>query len=299
MANKSSAFGLVFSVLCPFIVLLTATFLASALAYIAVSVFGDAISFRTVLKKSMQFFLVLSIFPLMSWLKFNKTDLGFVGYPLFFRQISQGIGIGIVTLLPVLAVLYGLGVHVIDGSKPWTPVWLGKRLALDYLLAMLIAIVEEPLFRGILFTGLSQKMPVTRAIAISAFYYAGLHFVNSNIEIPAQNAGLFSGFILLGDAFGNVFNWHYLSPFIALYVVGVVLGLLRAYVKTGLGICIGCHAAWVWQIKLSKSFFNVDLNSPYLFLVSGYDGVIGPFVTVWLVLSIAGYFGYQRYRKLS
>jgi len=49
---------------------------------------------------------------------------------------------------------------------------------------------------------------------------------------------------------------------------------------------------------MSKQLFNTDFNSDYLYLVSSYDGVIGPLVTGWLMLAIAGYFAYQRFRNV-
>ena len=80
-------------------------------------------------------------------------------------------------------------------------------------------------------------------------------------------------------------------------MVGIFLGVLRTQVKVSLGLCIGCHTCWVWQIKMSKQLFNTDFSSEYLYLVSSYDGVIGPLVTGWLMLAIAGYFVYQQINK--
>jgi hypothetical protein len=42
----------------------------------------------------------------------------------------------------------------------------------------------------------------------------------------------------------------------------------------------------VWQIKMSKTLCYVDFNSPYAFLVSHYDGVIGLLVMGWLLLGL-------------
>jgi len=89
-------------------------------------------------------------------------------------------------------------------------------------------------------------------------------------------------------------NPNILSAFFALLMVGIFLAVLRTQVKASLGLCIGCHTCWVWQIKMSKSLFNTDFSSEYLYLVSSYDGVIGPLVTGWLLLAITGYFVYQR-----
>ena len=162
------------------------------------------------------------------------------------------------------------------------------------MLALLISLIEEPLFRGLLLVGLNKKLSVLWAILISATYYAALHFLSSNTDIAPQELNLYSGFTLLGGAVANLLNPGILSAFFALLMVGVFLGVLRTQVKSSLGLCIGCHTCWVWQIKMNKKLFNTDFSSDYAYLVSSYDGVIGPLVTVWLMLAIAAYLIYRR-----
>lgn len=281
--------------LTPLLVLLTAIFLADAISYVTVSIVGEGVSFRSLMKKLTQVFLVLSIYPAMRLLKLNLRDLGFAPVAVFTKQLAQGAGIGLISLLPIFVVLYLLGVQVIDDGQPWTLSWITKKFLLHLSLALLIAFFEEPLFRGILLAGLNQKLPVIPAILVSSFYYAILHFLNSNIEIAAQDTSLLSGFILLQDAINHLFNPKIWPAFLALFAVGVFLSLLRTQNKVGLGLSIGCHACWVWQIKMSKSLFNTNPHSDYLFLVSGYDGVIGPLVTIWLAITLTGYLIYKRH----
>ena len=171
-------------------------------------------------------------------------------------------------------------------------------MAISLLFALIISLIEEPLFRGILLVGLNKKMSVIAAILISSTYYAALHFLSPKTDIPVQELNLLSGFTLLGEAVTHLFNPNILSAFFALLLVGIFLGVLRTQVKSSLGLCIGCHTCWVWQIKMSKQLFNTNFGSDYLYLVSSYDGVIGPLVTGWLILAIAGYFAYQRFRKV-
>ncbi len=298
--TRLSIFCLQSSVLCllyalvPLLVLLTAISLACITAYFIIQGIGDTLPFRKVISKSTQLFLVLSIFPAMAYLKLSKEELGFAARPEFLKQLLKGFGLGFITLMPVFVALYVLKINVVDESHTWTAVLLAKQLVLSLLLALIISLIEEPIFRGILLTGLSKKLPVMAAILISSTYYAALHFLNSKTDIPVQELNLFSGFKLLGGAIANLFNPDILSAFFALLMVGIFLGILRTRVKAGLGLCIGCHTCWVWQIKMSKSLFNTDFTSEYLYLVSSYDGVIGPLVTGWLLFAIAGYFVYQR-----
>jgi hypothetical protein len=76
-------------------------------------------------------------------------------------------------------------------------------------------------------------------------------------------------------------------------MVGIFLDVLKTPVKARLWLYIGCHTCRVWQIKMSKQLFNTDFSSAYLYLVSSYNGVIGPLVTGCLMFAIAGYFAYQ------
>jgi hypothetical protein len=47
---------------------------------------------------------------------------------------------------------------------------------------------------------------------------------------------------------------------------------------------------------MNGSLFNTDYNSEYLYLVSSYNHVVGPLVTVWLSLAIISYFVYKKIR---
>ncbi len=287
----------VFYTVVPFLVLLAATSLACTVGYFMVLGIGDAIPFRQILTRSTQLFLVLSIFPAMAYLKINREELGFAPGLIFLKQLLQGFCLGFMTLMPVFIVLSVLKINVIDETQIWTVGFLAKTIAINLLLALLISMIEEPLFRGLLLAGLKKKLPVMAAILISSTYYAGLHFLSIKTDLPVQDINLFSGFKLLGEAFGNLLNPDNLSAFFALLMVGIFLGVLRTQVKVSLGLCIGCHTCWVWQIKMSKKLFNTDFSSEYLYLVSSYDGIIGPLVAGWLMLAIAGYFTYQQINK--
>jgi membrane protease YdiL (CAAX protease family) len=281
----------------PLLVLLAAATLACIAGYLVVHNIETGFSLPKIITKSTQLFLVLSIFPAMAYLKFNKEDLGFAAMPAFLKQLLLGFGLGFITLIPVFIVQYALGVNVIDETQTWTAALVAKKMLISLSVALLVSMIEEPIFRGILFAGLKKRLPVAAAILISSVYYAALHFLNSKTPIAAQDVRFLSGFILLGEAFANLLNPQILSSFLSLLMVGIFLGILRTQVTQGLGLCIGCHTCWVWQIKMSKSLFNTNFDSEYLYLVSNYDGVVGPLVTGWLGLAIAGYLVYIKRRK--
>lgn len=277
----------------PLWVLLGAISLACILGYFVVLAWGD-VSLRKVITKTTQVLLVLSIFPAMRILNVNKVELGFAPRPIFIKQIAQGFGLGFIILAPVFILLYALKVMVFDATQYWTVGLLLQKTVIALFLALLISWVEEPLFRGILLTGLSKKLPLHAAILLSAFYYAILHFLDTKATVPLQEMNMFSGFQLLQKAFINLNNPEIIPALLPLFMVGLFLAVLRTRVPGSLGLCIGCHASWVWQIKMSKSVCNTDFTADYAYLVSHYDGVIGPLVMGWLMVALVGFWVYQR-----
>ena len=290
----------VYYALIPLLILLFFAAISSLLSYIILMLAGDIITMRKIVSKGTQVFLLLSIFPLRHYLKLTWSDIGFAPKTLFFKQVAYGLLLGLVTLMPVMLVLYSLDVSVIDQTRDWTAGKVAIRVSLALLLAILISFGEEPLFSGILLAGLRKKMMVGLAVFITASYYAAFHFVKTKTKIPYEELSVGSGFQLMAEAFANVLNPEITSAFIGLLVVGLFLATIRTQIKQSIGICIGCHAAWVWQIKIGKDFFDTNKNSEYYYLVSDYyDGVVGPLVAVWLSLGIVGYFIWKKYLRHS
>jgi uncharacterized protein len=281
--------------LTPLGILFSLITLACILGYLILMSMGDVWPLHRMISKLTQLFLVLSIFPLRRYLKLSWTDLGFAPKTVFFKQIATGVGFGVLTLLPILSVLYGLEVHVLDTSRTWTLGIFLKRAAISLFLAVLISIVEEPLFRGVLLSGFRQRMNLTAAILLGSGYYASLHFLESHTPVAYQDITFSSGFILFGEAIRAWLNPETFSGFIGLWAVGIFLAVVRTQIKQSLGLCIGFHASWVWQIKLSKDWFNVNPDSPYLYLVSRYDGLVGSLIAGWLLFAVFIFLTYRHF----
>lgn len=280
---------LTFYALAPLFMLLFLACFASVLAYGLLRFTGDVLPLNKVVSKITLLLLLLSIFPLKKILKFSWSDLGFAPRTVFFKQMGQGLMLALATLLPVLLTLYLLDVHIWDTSRNWTMGKIAGKIGLALFFAMLIALGEEILFRGLLMTGLRRKMPLIAAVGISSFYYAALHFLNSYTQVPFEQQTIATGLLMVADAFANWFNPLFVSALISLFVVGVFLAVIRNRTPQSLGLCIGCHAGWVWQIKVSNDLFNINPQTDYLYLVSTYNGVVGPLVSIWLVLAMLVY----------
>lgn len=276
-----------FYALMPMLVLVAITSSACILSYLIALSFNDPTILRKLMIRLSQVMLLLSIFPISKWLHLNATMLGYAPLKTMFKQFWRGFGLSLLILLPVFFALNFLGVHSIDMTKAWTIGWILKKLGVAFGLALLIGIVEESVFRALLVTSLRKYLPAFSAVFISAIYYAGLHFLDNKTPVSDETLSLNGSFQLLSDAYHNVFSMQQPSAFLALCAVGLFLGFLRLRGDANLATCIGCHAGWVFQIRMSKSTSIVDFKSPYSFLVSHYDGVIGLFVAFWLLFVLA------------
>lgn len=274
--------GIIMAVL-PLVVLLVATFCAALLSVGILELLGNVLPQAKIISKLTLILLLLSIFPLRRKLQLSWKDLGFADRNTFFRQLGQGLLLGLATLLPVLVTLYALDIQVWDNKRNWSLASLAGKISLALLLAMLIGIGEELLFRGLLLTALRRRLPTLVAAGISSLYFAALHFLKNQTSVPDGQHSIANGLQLLGEAYSYWLNPHILPPLLSLFITGLFLATIRLQLPSSLGLCIGCHAGWVWQIKLCKDFFNVNPHSGYLYLINHYDGVIGPLTSIWLL----------------
>ncbi len=283
----------------PLFILAAFAFFACFIAVGILMLSGDIVELRKVISKATLVLLILSIFPLRKYLKLSWQEIGFCRRPLFFKQMGYGLLLSLLTLAPVLLTLYGMDIHIIDGTRSWTPSKAVIKISVALLLALLISFAEEPLFRGILLSGFKRKLAICTSIMLSSAYYAALHFLKNKTDVPYEDISLSIAFQLTLETFANWFNPEIFSALISLWVVGLFLAIIRTDFKQSMGVCVGCHAGWVWQIKVSKDFLNTNEQSEWLYLVSSYDGVVGPLVTVWLTLAICSYLAWKKFKPKS
>lgn len=281
--------------LIPLVMLLLFSIVACFLGYGIFILLDGAAELSKIISRVTQILLILSIYPFMRWLGISAAGLGFVPFKAFLRQMAGGMVLGLFTLLPVLLLSYVLGITELDATKIWTMDKFLVSLLVAFLLAVLISLLEEPMFRGILISAYAKRIGITATIFVSSLYYALLHFIKTKTSIPVEQAEFSDSFVLLLEAFENVLNPEHLGAFWALLMVGIFLAVMRTHLKLSLAWVIGCHAAWVWQIKMAHKITDVNQHSDLLYLISPYDGVIGPMVALWLMLVLCVYFGYQRF----
>ncbi len=254
------------------------------------------LEFDRVVSRSVLLMAIILFIGLLKLLKFSSwQELGLsTNKKQFFRDFIKGIGYGILIMLPVVAGLLITQNRVLD--KDWEISFLNlAALILTGLSSgIVIALLEETLFRGALLTAVKKQSTVPFAIVTTSFIYALVHFLQPTIELNPNSLSWGSGFILLKDALLALTQVSIIfDSFIALFLAGVLLAFVRIH-SNRIALCMGIHAGWVVVIKVFKRMTDTNVQSDFAFLTGSYDKVIGYLAAVCLAIFIMIYLNYQN-----
>jgi membrane protease YdiL (CAAX protease family) len=130
--------------------------------------------------------------------------------------------------------------------------WGAIRKALPS--SIMVSLVEEVLFRGILLGIFLRAMRPAAAIITVSFFFAFVHFLEPPLGAAVEDPeALDAGFVFLGHIlarFGDPLSM--VGKFFMLLSLGVVLGVAR-WRTASLWLPIGLHAGWVFCYQVFKS----------------------------------------------
>jgi membrane protease YdiL (CAAX protease family) len=206
--------------------------------------------FHRFLGRSLLGLAVLGMWPLLRFAGMaHWREVGFVKQKQAGMDFLRGFAIGWASLAAaaLLACLFG--------ARAWGPpasvAEIARQLGGATLTAVLVAVLEEFLFRGALFGLLRKAIPWPAALVLSSAIYALCHFIaRTDWKRPVDWA---SGLTLLGEMIQH--HPPLVPAFFTLLVVGVILAL--AYEQTGaLFMSIGLHAGWIFWLGATRVFFH-------------------------------------------
>jgi uncharacterized protein len=189
---------------------------------------------------------VLGLWPLARALGLDSREkLGLQAVGNGRTGVLAGFALGFVTLALAAGLTVGFGPRSwnLDHSIGVWAEYLFKAAAA----AVVVAVIEELFFRGLLFGALRQSMGWPGALVSSGLVYAFLHFFERAVhEGPVTWS---SGLALLPRMLRGFGDVEALLPgFFNLMLAGGLLGL--AYQRTGdLRFAIGLHAGWIFWLK--------------------------------------------------
>lgn len=267
---------------------MSAAFLAAFIAYPLFELAqNDTFQFESWVTRSALLLLVIGIVPTLKYFQLSAHSIGHNStiYS-FFSKFFISFVVGLCILGVVIFLLIFLDIRTVSSVDSLTFSLILKA----FFAGLIIALIEESLFRGLFFTLSKKWHGVVVAIIISSFFYSLLHFIKPIEHIDNNALHWLSGVTVIMNAFAGVLFMD-ITDFLALFAVGTLLALVRH--RTGsLAYCIGLHASWVFLIKICKALTDKNPQSDWLFLTGQYDGIIGLLTVGWLLIVIAIYVTY-------
>ena len=251
--------------------------------------FRKYINYATLISGVIACFIYLKLQNLLSFSAF-----GFSGkLSKFIINLVNGFACGLAIMLIIEIILFLLEIHKFD---PYRSIWLFSNISFLYkalFAAVLIASLEELIFRGAFFSGLHKEAGAFIAVFFTSLVYAAVHFVRYPDLIIEINIGWLTGIEMMPDAFRRFQEWAITDYFLTLFIFGVLLSLLRLKHKN-IAACIGAHAGIVMLIKIADYFTNRTNDSDFNYLVSPYNSTFG-----WISFSVILLFTFFYFIKLK
>jgi hypothetical protein len=203
--------------------------------------------FHRVVNRCLLGLALLGLWPLLRGLGVRRwSDLGWRRHPQLRRDLALGFVLGWGGLALVAAVTLLTGARVWRTDHPAGE--LAGALARGLTAALVVAALEETLFRGGLFRGLRREGRFAFAAGLSAAVYAWVHF----FERPPRPAevGPWTGLATLGQMLRGFTDPALLVPgWFTLLLAGLILAYACERQGT-LWLAAGLHAGWVFWLKL-------------------------------------------------
>lgn len=192
---------------------------------------------------------LIGLWPLLRALNLaDRRALGLARPLAARRPLALGFALGFGSLLLVALALTFAGVRAPNSGL--TAALLGKLLLTATLTAVAVALIEETLFRGVIFGALRRVWPLWAALLASAGIYSALHFLARVQHTGPVNWS--AGLALLPQMTRGIIAAENLLPALSLLLAGLALGLANH--RTGnLWFSIGLHAGWVFWLKVVKT----------------------------------------------
>jgi membrane protease YdiL (CAAX protease family) len=229
--------------------------LLAPVLYWSVQSFGQSfpvlseISFHRFVKRSFLALGLIGLWPLFRSLGAKSwNDLGLVSNGQKLKSLRAGFTLGFVSLAIVAAVALGVGART-PASNIHN---VAQKVTGAALTAIVVATLEEILFRGGIFGALRRNLNWLGALLLSSAIYALVHFLGNPHQAIAVS--WHSGLDILPRMFEGFANWQQLVPgFFNLMLAGSILAL--SYHRLGnLYFSIGLHAGWIFWLKGYGSF---------------------------------------------
>jgi len=234
------------------------------------------LEFDSVTTRSILILVVIGLWPAIRLGRIPRIRFGDRAY------LPPGLALGLVSMTLLMGMGFILRAYSFDLDPELRRVseWLEMIFG-----ALLIGLLEEFLFRGLVFKTLRRATRFWPAAAIASAFFAIVHFAK-----PEQLVGTVYGHrdagLQLAESmfyFGHE-AWHYFPFMLTLFVMGLVL--CRVVERTGsIWYAIGLHAGWVFAMRLGGYLVAAEPEASFAWLYGPSD-VIGKSYAALLLLIV-------------
>ena len=197
-----------------------------------------------------------------------------------WRRLAAGLALGCASFAVLIAGHLAAG-GLAAAPQPfaaWPP-----ALGFALLTGLVVALIEETIFRGWLLEGLRAASSAVPAVLLSSLLYSLAHFVTAVVRVRPGWDPLI-GFRALGLHLAQPARWEIALPCLALAAIGVVLAC--AYLWSGsLPFAIGLHAGWVAILKMTPLALTPAIGSAWLYGAGGALAGAGGWLLIGLMLA--------------
>lgn len=242
----------------------------------------------------------LGLFAGTWWLlrRLHLADRQLLGYGapprVFLRRLAGGFAAGLAMMAVALVPLFALGLREMRPDLGSLGAVLASQGPRAVLTGLSVALLEETFFRGAMQGAMTRRGAWGLALFAVPAVYAGVHFLGESVRVPAAEVTWSSGFIVLRSFFGAFADpLHLWDAFLALYMVGLLLGLVRRRFGD-IGACMGLHAGFVAVIALFRKSSVPHDGGAWNGLVGPWDGLLGVWIAAISALACVLVAGWRR-----
>ena len=242
--------------------------------------------FHRYVNRSLLGLAVLGLWPFLRSIGADSwSAVGLVNPGGNWRRVAAGFALGFASLACVVLLAVADGARTMKTDLT-APALFSKTFSAS-LSALVVALLEELLFRGALFGSLRRAHRWGTALVVSSAVYALVHFFQKPTP-PTTEITWSSGLELLPLMLHGFVEIETLVPgFFSLLLAGMILGL--AYQRTGtLYLSIGLHAGWIFWLKFYGAVTVPAPDARQWFWGSGklIDGWLASGILVLVLLAV-------------
>lgn len=259
-------------------------------AHLVFAPFTDTPFHKVISKTTLLSGLVFSLLYLRAYNFLSWQSLGWHDKNKQFRQhLTFGLIAGFVVLVLITSNKLLLGLYEFDSEAElhFQAIFIAVLKAI--ITGTLVSLIEETIFRGALFSGLSKQNNVWVALFLTSALYAAVHFLKFRALPEGTDIGWLTGVHMIPIALFRFSDPVIIDSFLTIFLLGILFGMMR--MQTGNIIqCLGFHIGIVATLRLVYYFTDYVRGSEWDYLVNRYEHQFGYITSAYLLIAIVLYY---------